>query len=312
MAEKIANLKDKLLGDKDAAFARANPKLFDGLTKIVSLLEDEQGKMTTGFEEIKEQAKIVSVKSMLQLRRTQALAFSRKKQSTDDITQQVLPQHTVSDMFKLDETFAPLKEETVGKQGKDQMWRDRHFVLRNEGVLYYDNVQSFRTNPQKPKGKIMFCDMICPSGQAADEVPRFIYLLLGRPFVFCLHSEENTFVVSCWSKEQLKSWVAAINSAFNTFILNQAKKAALMDAVWVVGSPDIWKTVNKLTTNNASMDQVLGELFLIMLDQFEQDVVEVRRAHEKRRLLQLWRDAIQNKKLQRMKQELYGVPTLQI
>lgn len=131
-------------------------------------------------------------------------------------------------------------------------------------------------------------------------MPKFVYLLLGKPFVFCLHSEENTFVVSAPTKDVLKAWVAAVNSAFNTFVLNQTKKTALMDDVWVVSSPDVWKTVNKLTANNASMDQVLGELFLMLLDQFEQQVVELQLMHRKRRVLQEWREAARIRKLQRV------------
>jgi hypothetical protein len=72
----LSNLKEKLL-DKDSHFAKTNPKLFDGLSKFVHLVEEEQGKVQTGFEELKEQAKMASVKSMIQLRRTQAHALNR-------------------------------------------------------------------------------------------------------------------------------------------------------------------------------------------------------------------------------------------
>ncbi|KAH9261261.1 hypothetical protein BASA81_000965 [Batrachochytrium salamandrivorans] len=245
--------KEKFLGDKDGAFARQNPKLFDGISKIVALFEEEQTNISTGFEEIKEQAKMVSVKSILQLRRTQYTAFhSAKKQSrAESQDSSSLPSNQISQLFAVDDTTPPLKEETLVKQ-------------------------------------------------AADEVPKFVYLLLGKPFVFCLHSEENTFVVSAPTKDALKAWVAAVNSAFNTFVLNQAKKTALMDDVWVVSSPDVWKTVNKLTANNASMDQVLGELFLLLLDQFEQQVVELQLMHHKRRVLQEWREAARIRKLQRV------------
>jgi hypothetical protein len=65
--------------------------------------------------------------------------------------------------------------------------------------------------------------MICPSGQAADPVPRFVYLLVGRPFVFALHSEDTTVIIGAPNKEALKAWVAAINNAFNTFIETQVR-----------------------------------------------------------------------------------------
>ena len=135
----------------------------------------------------------------------------------------------------------------------------------------------------------MFCDLVCPSGQAADEVPRFMYMMLNRPHVFCLHTEDRTFVVSTPSKESLKSWVASVNTAFSKFMSQQAQRSALMDAAWVVESPEIWTVVNKLTSNSASVDQVLGELLLMLQAQFEEDVWHLRQMYIKRKAFDAWK-----------------------
>lgn len=161
--------KEKFLGDRDGAFARQNPKLFDGISKIVTLFEEEQTNIATGFEEIKEQAKMVSVKSILQLRRTQYTAFhSGKKQSRAESQDSgSLPSNQISQLFAVDDTTPPLKEAALVKQGKDQIWRERYFVLRSEGVLYYDNLKQYQRNSAQPKGKILFC--VSPAPPVTDQ-----------------------------------------------------------------------------------------------------------------------------------------------
>jgi hypothetical protein len=204
---------------------------------------------------------------------------------------------TMDDFAKLDSPI--LKDETLIKQGRDlRIWRQRHFVLRQEGVFYYENENEFKAHPDRSRGRVLFCDLVCPSGHAADEVPRFMYIMLNRPHVFCLHTEDRTFVVSTPSKESLKSWVAAVNSAFNKFMSQQAQKAALMDAVWVVGKPEIWDVANKLTTNSASLEQVLNELLTMLQDQFDEEVWTLRQMHTKRRVLEVWRMKTQMSKRQ--------------
>jgi len=277
----------KQAGKIEAELAKTNPRLHAMLTRFTKLVEEEQTKLTTGLEELKEQAKVASVKSMMRLRRTQAV---QKASAISELRRTSFQ----DDVLKIDSSATPLKEETLIKQGRDfRVWRQRHFVLRPEGVFYYESEQDFRTSPEKPRGRVLFCDLVCPSGQAADEVPRFMYMMLNRPHVFCLHTEDRTFVVSTPSKDSLKSWVAAVNGAFNKFMSGQAQKAALMDAVWVVGSPEIWSVVNKLTTNTASMDQVLGELLLLLHDQFEDDVLNLRLIYTKRKAFEAWRNKVQ-------------------
>jgi hypothetical protein len=284
----------------EAELAKTNPRLHALLTRFGKLVEEEQAKLTTGLEELKEQAKVASVKSMMRLRRTQAVNKPQIKAAAEAaanapltaaaIADQLRRTSLQDDFLKIDSTATPLKEETLIKQGRDfRIWRSRHFVLRPEGVFYYENHNDFKQHPDKPRGRVLFCDLVCPSGQAADEVPRFMYMMLNRPHVFCLHTEDRTFVISTPSKESLKSWVVAVNTAFNKFMSQQAQKAALMDAAWIVGSPEIWSVVNKLTTNNASLDQVLGELLLLLHEQFEDDVWSLRQLYMKRKAFDAWK-----------------------
>ena len=270
----------------EADLAKNNPRVHAVLVRLGKLVEEEQTKFSTGLEELKEQVKVASVKSMMRLRRTQAaqknVALSSEVSKTNSLH--------ADDFLKIDNSTTPLKEETLIKQGHDfRVWRQRHFVLRPEGVFYYENEHEFRSHPDKPRGRVMFCDLVCPSGQAADEVPRFMYMMLNRPHVFCLHTEDRTFVVSTPSKESLKSWVASVNTAFSKFMSQQAQRSALMDAAWVVESPEIWTVVNKLTSNSASVDQVLGELLLMLQAQFEDDVWHLRQMYIKRKAFDAWK-----------------------
>jgi len=275
----------------EADLAKNNPRVHAMLTRFAKLVEDEQAKLSLGLEELKEQAKVASVKSMMRLRRTQAIQKNAANLAIQDSRRTSIPDEIV----KIDNTSTPLKEETLIKQGRDfRVWRQRHFVLRPEGVFYYENEHHFRTRPEKPRGRVLFCDLVCPSGQAADEVPRFMYMMLNRPFVFCLHTEDRTFVVSTPSKESLKAWVQAVNTAFNKFMAQQAQKAALMDAAFVIHSPEVWNIVNKLTSNNVSLDQVVGELLLMLHEQFEDHVWNLRQLYIKRRAFELWRARVRN------------------
>jgi hypothetical protein len=266
----------------EAEMAKNNPRVHAMMTRFAKLVEEEQSKLALGLEELKEQAKVASVKSMMRLRRTQA---AQKHTALPDAVRRL---STMDEIVKMEATV--LKEETLIKQGKDlRIWRQRHFVLRPEGVFYYENEQEFKARPDRPRGRVLFCDLVCPSGQAADEVPRFMYIMLNRPYVFCLHTEDRTFVVSTPSKESLKSWVAAVNAAFNKFMSLQTQKSALMDAVWVVGTPEIWTVANKLTTNNASVEQVLKELLAMLREQFEDDVWNLRQLYSRRKAFDAWR-----------------------
>jgi hypothetical protein len=59
-------------------------------------------------------------------------------------------------MFRVeDSTDAPLKEDKLMKQGRNSLWNERHFVLRREGVIWYENLKAYTANPFKPKGKIL-------------------------------------------------------------------------------------------------------------------------------------------------------------
>ena len=266
----------------ETELARTNPKLHAMLSRFGKLVEEEQSKLVLGLEELKEQAKVASVKSMMRIRRTQA---AQKHQMLPDAIRRA---STMDDIVRLDSPV--LKEETLIKQGRDfRIWRQRYFVLRPEGVFYYETEQDYKAHPEKSRGRVLFCDLVCPSGKAADEVPRFMYIMLNRPHVFCLHTEDRTFVVSTPSKDSLKSWVAAVKLAFNKFMSSQAQKSALMDAVWVVGSPEIWNVANKLTNNNASLEAVLAELLTMLHDQFADEVWDMRLLYVKRKAFEAWR-----------------------
>lgn len=277
----------------EAELAKRNPRMHAVMARYVKYLEDEQQKLQLGLEELKEQAKVASVKSMLRMRRNRGGGVFENRRpskhpSLDDLG------------LKFDVAAPVLREETLIKQGKDlRIWRSRHFVLKPEGVYYYDAVEDFKNNPETPKARVLFCDLVCPSGQAADEVPRFVFVVLNRPHVFCLHTEDRTFVVSTPSKESLKAWVSAINAAFNTFITQQAQRTALADALadaaGVIDSPEMWAVVNKLS-NNESVDQVLGELLLLLHDQFENQILTLRRTYDRRRAFENWKVAVRLRK----------------
>lgn len=272
-----------------AELAKTNPKVYGYLSKLAKGFEEEQARMAMGLEEIKEQAKMASVKSMMRMRRTQAAS---KHQAIPDAIRRT---STMDDIVR---ESPILKQETMNKQGRDvTKWRPRHFVLRPEGVFYYETEKDFKLHPEKPRGCVMFVDLVCPSGKAADEVPRFYYMILNAPHVFCLHTEDRTFIVSAPSKDSLKSWVSSVNSAFEKFINQQAQKNALLQSAWIVATPDVWSVTQKLTTNNASVEQVLSELVGMLDEQFADEVWVLRQQHTKRRALEIWRSKVRRSKM---------------
>jgi hypothetical protein len=205
----------------------------------------------------------------------------------------------------------PIRAEQLLKQAHKEfsVWRSRYVVLYPEGICYWDDETAFHSK-KSPRGKLLFCDFITLSGRAADSAPRFMFMMLGKANVFVIHREDSTWVWNCPTKDSLHGWIAAINTAYKEFVSVQTRKAALMDAVWVVGSTEVWSVAEKLAQTNTSVDVVLGELNVMLHNQYEEEVIALRENYLFRQCFHIWMAWARAMRLKRVEAAFFSTATL--
>ena len=281
-----------------------NPRLHQMLVKFAGTVAEEQERAKVTLEQVRAQVRDTSVASVLRLRRLQAKRQMRRATINASANGGGLPAHTHSGNVKrydssgdaglfidggTDDARAPLRAETLMKQAHKDLavWKSRFFVLLPDGLFYYDDEETFKQG--KPsRGRVLFSDLQCVSGQAADLAPRFMFLLLGRQHVFVIHKEDSTYVMAASSKDSLKAWIAAINAAYDAYVATQARRAAVLETAWLAGSNDVWGIVERLQSNKANLDQALSEIVLLMDNTFEDEVLALRENYVLRRAFTVW------------------------
>lgn len=185
-----------------------------------------------------------------------------------------------------------IKSELLHKQGgKVKSWHKRLFVLREHGLYYYRDSESFQVGDE-PLGRVSFMDMYSLSGnqKVAEELPITIHVLIGFKFVFCVHTETRTYVVAAPTKESSIEWTEAINEAYFNFLKNNMRKNALMSQVWLVaGDEDLYVQAQALTKSSSDVNQVLEQMIESLADQFAKDVTNAYKYTSMGRTFHAWK-----------------------
>ena len=99
--------------------------------------------------------------------------------------------------------------------GKIKSWHKRLFLLREHGLYYFGERRNY-VKGEPPRGYFMFKDVI-PTKDRKVCQQLHLFLMIGKPHTFSLHSPERTLVISARTHKEMKRWTEAIEEAYLAF-----------------------------------------------------------------------------------------------
>jgi len=273
------------------------PQAHGVVQRFAKLLHEEQERAIKTVNDLRVEAQEVSIASLLRLQRLRGLRRRKMSPSSHRESLAMFDDDARADL-------PPLREEVLMKQARDlKSWKPRYFVLRSEGLFFWETKEAFAASPTSALGKIMFVDFVLPNGSAADRVPNLVSRILSQQsHVFCCHKESTTYVLGCPSEESLRAWVQLINAAFEAFLVQQNQRTKLVEAALGVGSTEMYALATDLARTPAKADLMLKSMLAALADEFYDDVAVLRNHRVMRRVLEGWRHFARNARKRRRRQ----------
>ena len=99
--------------------------------------------------------------------------------------------------------------------GKIKSWHKRLFLLRDHGLYYFGERKNY-VKGEPPRGYFMFKDII-PTKDLKVCQKLHLFMMIGKPHSFSLHSPQRTLVIAAKTHKDMKAWTDAIEDAYTMF-----------------------------------------------------------------------------------------------